>query len=362
MSVRTQFTFRVWLALLALGAVLWILAEHARALFTVLGVLFGALLLSLSIRPLADRLSRRSIPRGVTVLGVYLGLAGILALIVILILPMVSSEIRSLQDEGPQLLEKIYNWLSGIPGVGQAIPSNGGLLQTLTTRLQSLLGGALGLAASIGHLLLNVLIAIVLSYFFTTGADMSDHFIDTWVPRRRRREARLLLGRVAQRLSRWVWAQAAIGLYLGVTYGLALFLLGVPFAFTIGVIGGVLEIIPYFGAGTALVLGVLSALSSEPIKALWVLIAFTVLVEFKGHVIEPNLYGRVIGLHPAAVVVALLIGGEAGGIIGMLFSVPVASVVVTVMQEVRESRGGSAAAEAGPGRKGDDHRDDRAAV
>jgi predicted PurR-regulated permease PerM len=111
--------------------------------------------------------------------------------------------------------------------------------------------------------------------------------------------------------------------------------LKIPFALTIGPVGGVLEIIPYFGSAVGLILALLSALTGQPLQALWVTIYFAIIVELEGHIIEPAFYGRAIGMHPAAVLVALLAGLKAGGIVGVLFAVPVVVVSITFLEEIQ---------------------------
>jgi predicted PurR-regulated permease PerM len=132
-----------------------------------------------------------------------------------------------------------------------------------------------------------------------------------------------------------MWAQVGIALYFVVTFSTGLALLGVPFAFTIGLVGGILEIIPYLGGVVAVFSAMLSALTVRPLLAVWVLVLYLVVTELESHVIAPTFYGRAIGLHPAIVLVALLVGVKAGGIVGVLFAVPVAVVLAALLGEAR---------------------------
>jgi predicted PurR-regulated permease PerM len=143
--------------------------------------------------------------------------------------------------------------------------------------------------------------------------------------------------RARRRLARWVWAQVAIAAYFALIFSVGLALMEVPFAFSVGLVGGVLEIIPYLGGAVALSLAVLSALSIKPILALWVFIFYLVVVEIESHVIAPTFYGRIIGLHPVVVLLALVVGARAQGIIGVLFAVPVVVVLGTIIQEVQKT-------------------------
>jgi len=109
----------------------------------------------------------------------------------------------------------------------------------------------------------------------------------------------------------------------------------VPFAFTIGLVGGVLEIVPYLGGITATVLAITSALTVSPWLALWVVLLYAVVVEIEAHIVAPALYGRVVGLHPALILIALVIGAKAKGIFGIFFAVPILVVLTALLDEVR---------------------------
>jgi predicted PurR-regulated permease PerM len=123
-----------------------------------------------------------------------------------------------------------------------------------------------------------------------------------------------------------------------VVFSIGLSLLNVPFAITIGVVGGVLELVPYLGGTIAVMLAVLSALTVDPVLVIWVILFHIVVVEIEAHIVAPSVYGRVTGLHPAGVLIALLIGAKAMGLVGVLFAVPAAVVLLAVMQEIRSLR------------------------
>jgi predicted PurR-regulated permease PerM len=190
----------------------------------------------------------------------------------------------------------------------------------------------------VGELAIDGLIVLVLAYFFATDVDLGERLLARWVPAPYRPRARLVVAGVRQRLTRWVWAQAAIALYFAVVFSAGLFLLRVHFAFIIGLVGGVLEIVPYLGGAVAMSLAVLSALTVDPWLAVWVIIFYLVVVEIESHVIAPALYGRVIGLHPAFILIALLVGAKTLGILGVFLAVPITVVLTTLLQEIAATR------------------------
>ncbi|MFN2166144.1 MAG: AI-2E family transporter, partial [Anaerolineae bacterium] len=109
---------RTWLALLGLGIALMLVSSQAALLLEVFWVLFGSMLASLSIRPLAHALAKRRIPRAVTVIGVFILLGLVLALVGRLLVPTIGTEIDRLQTSGPALIGQAIDKLSSTPILG----------------------------------------------------------------------------------------------------------------------------------------------------------------------------------------------------------------------------------------------------
>jgi predicted PurR-regulated permease PerM len=335
-----RLSLQAWMALLGLGVALWIIITHASLLVQVLWVLFGALLVSLAIRPLADLLARRRIPRVVTVLAVYVGIALLLSLVGSLLAPTITAEVARLESSGPALLEKAAAQIAAAPLLGKLIPSASVLIQNLGQRLDVVLQGTLSTVASLGSMALDLLVMLVVAFFLASDATLGERLLLNWIPRDYQPAIRDGWARMRPRLTRWIWAQVGIALYFAVVFSVGLAVLGVPFAFTIGLVGGILEIIPYLGGLVAVFFAVISALTVEPLLAVWVVVYYLVVTEIESHVVAPAFYGRIMGLHPAIVLLALLIGAKAGGIPGVLFAVPVTVVVAAVLQELQIVRGG----------------------
>ncbi len=329
----TRLNLRSWLALLSLGLALWFTINNVGLLGEVVGILFGAFLLSLAIGPLVRTLARRRIPPGVTVILVYLGLAGMVALLGSLLIPVIRSEGAYLQTNGAALVQSAITRVKGVPLVAQYLPSTDTLAQTLTARLDTLAGTFVTAAAGIGGAALDLFLVLIFGFFFSVEPGLAQGLVRYLVLPGR--QARFLAGleRITQRLSRWVWAQLVLAVYFALVFSLGLSLLGIPFAFSIGTAGGVLEIIPYVGGLVALVLAIVSALTVNPIRILWVILFYLVVVEVESHILAPALYGRFLKIHPVVVLIALIVGAKMGGVVGILFSVPVAVIVVALVQE-----------------------------
>jgi predicted PurR-regulated permease PerM len=116
--------------------------------------------------------------------------------------------------------------------------------------------------------------------------------------------------------------------------GLALWALGVPYAATLGVVAGVLEVVPYVGGLVTVILAALMALSVGVPQVIGVVVIYVVLVNIESHVLAPVLFGRAVGLPSVAILLALLAGIELLGIVGAFLAVPATVIIWAVVEEL----------------------------
>jgi predicted PurR-regulated permease PerM len=324
-----------WVGLLALGLAWWLITTYFGLITEMIRLVFGAFLLSLAIRPLADALAHWRIPRGITVLGVYVALVGFFIIMWALLIPVVSTEVDNLRTDGPALIQQALDRIANNRIISKWMPPIDTVSQNLSQRLDSFVQAFVTTVTRVGSFALELFIALILSYFFVTETHLEERLLLVWFPPAYRQRVHVVAGNLHYRLTRWVWAQLGIALYFAFIFSAGLALLGVPFALTIGTVGGALEIVPYLGGIVAWLLAIMSAITVNPILVVWITAFYLVVVEIETHIVAPALYGRVTGIHPAVVLIALIVGAKTGGIIGVLFAVPVALVLITLVHEAR---------------------------
>ena len=332
MKISNRLSGQAWLAWLALGLALWLITGHFALILELGWVVLGAVLLSLAIRPLADKAYTWHIPKGMTTIAVYIAIAALITLISNLVAPIVRAEITQLQQTGPQLWQQIQNQLTKTPFTPW-LPSTDSLMQSIGQQLGKVAATAFGTVTSLGSLLLDLFFLFVLAYFFVIDSGWASRLLLGWIPTNQRPRASQMLANISHQLTRWVWAQVGLGAYFGLTFTLALAILHIPFALSIGMVGALLEFIPYLGGLVALVLAILSALTVSPTAVIWIILFYTVVTLVEGHIVAPVLYGRAIGLRSVVVLVALFVGAKAAGVLGVFFAVPVTVIVTAVFQE-----------------------------
>jgi len=344
-----RISSQAWLALLGLGLTLWLIITYLPSILTIGWVLSGAILLSLAIRPFAGWLSRYHIPRGITVLVVYMAGAVLLLGLGYLLSPIIKQEIAYLQSSGLNQLQSAVTRLTSTP-LARWIPSSDSLTQNLSQRLDTIIAGAVGTLAGVSNLLVELGVVLILAYSLVVGnGRWTERLVLPWLPPSRRGHIQEILEHTGHRLSRWVLAQLAIALFFVVTFSIGLTLLRVPFALTIGVVSGLLSLIPipYLGMIVATFLTAATASAGNPWQILWVGIYTLVVSFFEAHILLPILYGRAVGLDSAVVLIALLAGAKLGGIVGIFFAVPAAVIAMTIMQEIQTYTAGDVSLQEG---------------
>jgi predicted PurR-regulated permease PerM len=338
---------QAWLSLLSLGICLWLIITQADAILALSGIFFGAFLLSLAIHPIADHLAAWHIPRSVTVLLIYLGLVLLLGGLILLLVPVLEGEIDHLMSTGPNLTAQLMALLAHTPLAGYS-PSFDGLAQALLQRLDLVFADTVITVERIGSLAIDLLVLLILAYFFALDSTPLYPWIATWIAAEHHNHLQQVWGRITQRLSRWVWAQVAIATYFAIAFGIGLSLIGIPYAWTIGLVGGLLEIVPFLGGLIAFLLAFFSALAVDPVLALWVIVLYLVIAGLESHLLAPILYGRAIGLRSALVLIALVAGTKIGGVAGVFFAVPVAVILSALIQELHPPKDRAATAPSAP--------------
>ena len=309
-NISIQFTARSAAILLVAAALVWLVANFSTLLF----ILFLAILLAVAITPLVERLAAY-MPRAIAILIVYVVLLAIAGAAVGLLVPVLATEIKQLGQNLPKLIAQAVALPERLLAPFSAQLGGTNLFLDIGTRLGTLVGDASGLVLALGATFTTILIdsflMLVTAFFLTSDAQFAPHFIARFFPPRYRPIASELAREMGGRLGHWVRAQVLAGICFGTMFGLGLLILGVPYAFSLGVAGAILELIPYVGGAIVTIIAMLVALSVSPWLVLGVLGLELIVANIQSHVVYPKLVGEIVGLHPLVIIIALFIGAEA---------------------------------------------------
>ncbi len=306
--------------------------------------------------PMVDRLEARGMRRNNAVILVFAVASLVVLLALLLLVPLLEQQLVTLVTSLPGYRDWFVGtalpWLEDTTGmqilswldparlfelIQEHWQAAGGIAATVLSYLSR--SGFVLLA-----MLANIVLVPVLSFFFLRDWDLLVSRVGALVPRDRYETVHRLAVESDAVLGGFLRGQLLVMLILGVLYALGLWVVGLNLGILIGVIGGLLTFVPYLGPAAIVVLGGLAALVQF---GDWQHLAGVAVVFAVGQVIEsywltPKLVGDRIGLHPMAVIFAVMAGGTLFGFLGMLLALPVAAVVNVLLRyaqdRYRESR------------------------
>lgn len=296
--------------------------------------------------PLVDRLQRFQLNRGLATALVLLGLLLAFLLILAVMAPLFQAQARLLMQQLPRLLEwgtqTALPWFSATFGVDLAqdrgvilawMKSHVAELSQLTRYLPQLTEGGLALLGVLANLLL---IPVVLFYLLRDWHQVIRHLAG-WIPAPWQARAGDVAREIDRVLSEFVRGQLAVILVMSAFYSLALWLAGLDYALAVGLLSGVLVFVPYLGVVVGLLLGTLAGWAQfgdlAGLLPIWAVFGIGQLLE--GMAVTPWLVGERVGLHPVAVIFALMAFGQLFGFVGLLLAIPAAAVSLVGLRHLK---------------------------
>jgi predicted PurR-regulated permease PerM len=201
------------------------------------------------------------------------------------------------------------------------------------TYVTASIGGLANFVVSMGGNIATFFIALILSIYLVKD---SEYFSDIWNKifnlifgeSKAGHKLREIFAILDDTFNNYIRGQLLEASMVGVLSAIVLYFIGIDYAFVIGIIAGICNMIPYVGPLVGTVLAVVMALlSGQPITALWAIVGMLAVQQVDNNFLAPKIVGDSVGLHPVFTMLAILIGGNVGGLIGMLIAVPVAASI-----------------------------------
>lgn len=290
--------------------------------------LFLAIVISSGLEGVVSKFERIGLPRSLSVILIFLAAVSVVILLVYMVFPLVIVELNTIMgvisktDSGAGFLASF----SGVKTVS-------GFINELSSQIfsgnakplvffSSALGG-FGLAFAV----------IISSFYLCLTRDGVERFLKVVIPPNYEATALRIYERSRKKMGAWLQMQLLSSVIMGLIIWGGLTILNVRYAFLIGVLAAIFEIIPFIGPILSGALAVASALATSTVLAIYTLIFFLVAQQFESHFLVPILNRRSVGLHPVIVITAVLIGAEVGGFLGIVIAIPAAAVFQEVITD-----------------------------
>ena len=184
----------------------------------------------------------------------------------------------------------------------------------------------LGAVTNVVSTVIGLVLVPFMLFYLLKDRETAVSGIYSLMPPEARRHAVNVVEIVNRVVGAYIRAQLTLGLIVGLVVSLGLFLLGIKFSILLGIVAGVTELIPIIGPLLGAIPGVFVTLATSPEKMLWVVLIYAGVQAVENAVLVPRIQGHAVGVHPAIVMVALMVGSETAGLWGVLLSVPVTAV------------------------------------
>ncbi len=335
---RVGYYLQIVGILVGIGILIWMVSTVLDRVNIVITILLVAVLFSYLIYPAVKWLASR-MSRTLAILVVYVGFILALVLIGAYLAPTIAEESVQISKAYPGIEKQVEQQMAN--------PEGSPLLARLPPRVRALIAdnvpkaGAYvgGLAGAVGaHILkfisgtvqvvVEFFVILILAFFFITDIERIQRTALGMVPSRHRAAAISFAVECDAVIGGFVRGQAILALIIAVATTIILLATQVPYAVLLGLVTGVASVIPYVGPIVGMVPAFFIALLAIGFgRALIVLALFILIFELEGHLIAPFVVAKSVGVSPLVVLIALLVGAEAYGILGMVIAIPIVGIV-----------------------------------
>ncbi|MFC1700928.1 AI-2E family transporter [Patescibacteria group bacterium] len=290
-------------------------------------MVFVAVVVAAAVGGPVNWLKKRKVPRILGVAFIYLIILLLFSLVISLIIPPLTEQIRSLASYFPALMEKVglsvqqwwgkYNIGTSLQSLlSQASSKLGQATSNIFTTIFDLFGGVF-----------SAVVVVVISFYLSVQEKGVKEFILSLTPDGHKPYISSLIERIQIKIGGWLRGQLILMLIIGTLTYIGLSILGIKYALLLSLIAGFLEIIPYLGPIVSTIPAVILTFAQSPFLAFIVLMLYIVIQQLENYVIVPQVMKRTVGLNPVTIIIVMLIGMKLAGILGIILSVPLAAVV-----------------------------------
>ena len=298
------------------------------ALRGLLVLVFFSLFCGFALEPAVNWLARRGWPRGRATLTVFLGITVVVGAFAAVLGTIVVQQVTDLVASLPDYARRVADFLEERVGADLSGTDVAGTANTVGQITQSVLGGALGFGATIATGLFSLLTIATLTFYFVKDGPRMRRAICSMLPAAKQREVLRAWELAIDRTAGYVYYRVVLAVISAIVHAVALGLMDVPFAVTLGIwVGLVSQFIPTVGTYIAGTLPIAVALAQSPRTALYVVVFIVIYQQVENYLISPPLSARTMKIHPAVGFVAAIAGVALIGPVGALLALPVVATV-----------------------------------
>jgi predicted PurR-regulated permease PerM len=313
------------------------LAGAARDIFL---LVFLAVLLGAALEPVVGLIrGRTGIGRGLSILIVYATFLLAVVGVAVFLVPAALVQLGGAFERLPDFLDRVRAWSANLrpealsDGVGALIDAVAAPFKAGQSPDPD---GIVSVSLAVGHVAAALITLLALVFFWLTERPRLQRYALAFAPHERRAGIRDAWNEVESRLGMWVRGQLVLMATIGVATGIAYTVIGLPGALLLALIAALTEVVPIVGPLIGAIPAFLVATTISPQTAILTMGIYLVIHLIEGNVLVPMVMRNTVGLSPFLVLVSLLIGGSAGGILGAIVAVPIVAGLTVILDRLQD--------------------------
>ena len=306
-------------------------------------VVFTSMILALIMNPAVDKMQKKKIPRVAGAASLFLSAFVLIGILIYIVAPPLAKEVGTLSSNFPMYLENAgldYSMISS-----QDITIDGSFDYKISEPFQNILFEAskvlkdmtsnivVGILGFLGGIL-TVILIFVISFYLVVEKNGVEKFVRTLIPAEFRPQALRVINKIEIKLGKWFMGQLFLGLIVGLLSFVGLTILGVPYALVLAIIAGSMELIPYIGPTLSSIPAIIIAFTISPLLAVLVFALYFIIQQLENYLIVPKVMEKSVGLHPVVIIIAMLIGGQVAGVLGIILAIPVTTITSIILEDI----------------------------
>lgn len=305
----------------------------------VLFIFFISFLLAAALDPVVDRLQAYGVPRALSMILIYIVLFILLGVFVGNVVTLVADQVAGIAGN-------VGGWIYELQNDGHIYFSDARYLQpyleqflhtvdvqAAATQLQSALFIVKDQLINISIGLFNLLIVLTLTFFMTVEEKSIDNFFLSMFPSRHAKYISGKMEAVKDQIGHWLRGQLFVSIAAGLLSYIGLVIMGVDYALTLSLIAGISMVIPVVGRFIAWVITFPIVFNQSPMLSLWMSIYYLAIQQVENNIMVPKIMNKAVGLSPIIIIFAMMVGWQYLEIVGLVFSIPVATTVALFLKD-----------------------------
>lgn len=298
------------------------------------------------LNPLVDLMEKRSrMKRVYAIIVLYLLIAGIITLILVMVIPIIRTQLTGLIDDFPrysELIQERFMHLTGTELFGQIQESIGTNLSEITSKITSwgtsFLNNALTGVGSFVGAVTEIVLALVttpfiLFYLLRDGKRLPDYILK-FVPTALQPQTRMVMSEINAQVSSYIRGQIIVSCCIGALLYIGYLIIGLEYSLVLAIVAACTAVVPYLGPAIAITPALIVAMVTSPFMLLKMIIVWTAVQLIEGKFISPQIMGKTLKIHPITIIFVIIFAGKMFGVLGIILAVPGYAVLKVVFTHV----------------------------